>query len=310
MMVVHDGIARIGLRNPVVTMGSFDGLHLGHQRVIRCLLDTADELGGESVVITFEPHPREVLYPMEKKPGILTTLEEKIALLEQYGVEHLVVLNFTAELGRLEYADFVREILVEALKIKGLVVGYDHRFGKDRAGSFSRLQQLAARYHFHLKEQPVFEANDVNVSSTKIRNALAIGDVRQVNAFLGYHYTFSGRVVDGEKLGRSIGFPTANLHLPNDRKLLPAAGVYVVYGTVDHERYAGVLNIGIRPTVSSHGTLSLEVHLFDFDRDIYGQDVTVQLLDRLRGEQKFNDIRELTRQLEKDKVEALRRLAE
>ncbi len=309
-MKVHYGVENIEINRPVLTIGSFDGVHLGHLSVIEHLKEKARQMGGESVIISFEPHPREVLYPMEKKPGILTTLPEKISILERCGIDHLIILEFTRELSELSYAEFVELILIGRIGIKALVVGYDHRFGKDRTGNFENLQQLSRKYHFLLEQEKVFVTEHVNVSSTKIRNALAIGDIRQVNLFLGYPYSVTGEVIEGHRLGRKLGFPTANLQVDNERKLLPANGVYVVCVKVGEEVYPGMLNIGIRPTVSNDGRTSLEVHLFDFARDIYRQVLTVDFVARLRGEQKFDGVDELKEQLERDKKEAIRLLQE
>lgn len=309
-MKVHYGVENIEINRPVLTIGSFDGVHLGHLSVIEHLKEKARQMGGESVIISFEPHPREVLYPMEKKPGILTTLPEKISILERCGIDHLIILEFTRELSELSYAEFVESILIGRIGIKALVVGYDHRFGKDRTGNFENLQQLSRKYHFLLEQEKVFVTEHVNVSSTKIRNALAIGDIRQVNLFLGYPYSVTGEVIEGHRLGRKLGFPTANLQVDNERKLLPANGVYVVRVKVGEEVHPGMLNIGIRPTVSNDGRTSLEVHLFDFARDIYRQMLTVDFVARLRGEQKFDGMDELKEQLERDKKEAIRLLQE
>lgn len=304
-MEVHYGVEDINIKNPVVTIGSFDGVHLGHACVIQHLKEKAAFIGGESVIISFEPHPREVLYPLEKKPGILTTLKEKIAILEQYGVDHLIILKFTLEFSRQSYTEFVKDILVDKIKIKGLVVGYDHRFGKDRAGNYESLQDLSARYGFSLEREVVFEEDKVNVSSTKIRNALAVGDIRIVNRFLGYPYSITGKVVHGQKLGRVIGFPTANVQVSDGRKLLPALGVYAVEVLIGEQVYRGMLNIGVRPTVSREGVVSCEVHIFDFSQDVYNCLLTIKLIARLRGERKFEDINELQVQLENDMTEAL-----
>lgn len=305
-MKVHYGVEDINIKCPVVTIGSFDGVHLGHACVIKHLKEKAAHIGGESVIISFEPHPREVLYPLEKKPGILTTLEEKIVILEQYGVDHLIILKFTIEFSQQSYIDFVKKILVDKINIKGLVVGYDHRFGKDREGNFESLQALSEKYGFFLERELVFEENDVNVSSTKIRNALAVGNILIVNSFLGYPYSINGKVVNGQKLGREMGFPTANIQLPDERKLLPALGVYAVYVIVENKTYQGMLNIGVRPTVSQKGVISCEVHIFNFNRNIYGETITIKLLARLRGEQKFNDISELQKQLQNDQAGVLK----
>ncbi|MEG0795755.1 MAG: bifunctional riboflavin kinase/FAD synthetase [Odoribacter sp.] len=296
-MQIHYGAERLNIKNPVVTIGSFDGVHKGHKQVIESLKRVARHLGGESVIISFEPHPREVLYPQEKRLGILTTLEEKIGILEACGVDHLFILNFTRELADLDYADFVKNILIDQVGLKGLVVGYDHRFGKNREGSFEKLRELAEKHHFYLEQEEVYEENQINISSTKIRTALELGDISLVNEYLGYSYMLSGTVVNGDKIGRMMGFPTANIQVSDDRKLLPAVGVYAVKVNVEGKEYRGMLNIGIRPTVSTAGVIRIEVHIFDFNQNIYGQEIQIALLARIRGERKFNDTEELKKQL-------------
>lgn len=308
-MQVHYGITDIQITAPVVTMGSFDGVHKGHVQVIGNLKQVAAELGGESVIISFEPHPREVLYPLEKRPGILTTLEEKIGILKAHGVDHLIILPFTEELANLSYSDFVKRILVDRLGIKGLVVGYDHRFGKNREGSFEVLKAIAGEYRFYLEQEQAYEENEVNISSTKIRTALELGNIALVREFLGYDYPISGKVVHGDKIGRTIGFPTANLQLEDERKLLPASGVYAVRVSVDGAMYGGMLNIGVRPTVSRSGIVRLEVNIFDFHSEIYDKTISVFLLARVRGERKFNDVAELSAQLKTDKQVVLKYLS-
>lgn len=303
-MQVHNGVENLQLINPVVTIGSFDGVHKGHVQVIQALKKVAQQLGGESVIISFDPHPREVLYPLEKRPGILTTLEEKRQLLESYGVDHLVILSFTRALAELNYADFVRHILVDKIGIQGLVVGYDHRFGKGREGDFEALRSLSEKYEFYIEQEPAYEEHEINVSSTKIRTALELGNINRVQEFLGYDYPITGKVVYGEKIGRGIGFPTANLQVEDGRKLLPAMGVYAVEAKVGGESYGGMLNIGVRPTVSCAGVVRLEVHIFDFQGNIYGEEVTVYLKERIRGEQKFHNIEELRLQLLEDQKRA------
>lgn len=308
-MQVHYGITDIQITAPVVTIGSFDGVHKGHVQVIGNLKQVAAKLGGESVIISFEPHPREVLYPLEKRPGILTTLEEKIGILQAHGVDHLIILPFTEELANLSYSDFVKRILVDRLGIKGLVVGYDHRFGKNREGSFEVLKAIAGEYRFYLEQEQAYEENEVNISSTKIRTALELGNIALVREFLGYDYPISGKVVHGDKIGRTIGFPTANLQLEDERKLLPASGVYAVRVSVDGVMYGGMLNIGVRPTVSRSGIVRLEVNIFDFHSEIYDKTISVFLLARVRGERKFNDVAELCTQLETDKQVVLKYLS-
>ena len=297
-MKVHYGIGNVAAHNPVVTIGSFDGVHLGHACVIRHLRRKAAETGGESVIISFEPHPREVLYPMEKKPGILTTLDEKMEILERYGVDHLVIEPFTVEFARQSYADFVRDALVGRLRMRGLVVGYDHHFGKDREGNFESLQLLSRQYGFFLEQEQVFEEDDVNVSSTKIRNALAVGDVALVNRFLGYPYSFTGTVVAGQHLGNEIGFPTANIHLSPEKYPLKT-GVYAVTAEIGGQTYRGIANYGSRPTFGDGRTV-LEVYADGYAGDLYGQTITVYFDEFIREIRKFGSAEELSGQLKKD----------
>ncbi|MDR1414210.1 MAG: bifunctional riboflavin kinase/FAD synthetase [Odoribacteraceae bacterium] len=307
-MTIHDGIQARAFGRPVVTVGSFDGVHRGHLSVVDALVEAAAKTRGEAVVVTFDPHPREVLFPMERAPGILTTTREKAEILGARGVEHLVVLPFTTELGGLAYAEFVERVLVGTIGMKGLVVGFDHRFGRGREGDFEGLRGLAAASGFFLQRVPALVTGEGRVSSTRIRDALATGDARLVNELLGYRYALTGRVVAGERLGRRIGFPTANLQVEDGRKCLPASGAYAALATVKGVTTGGLLNVGTRPTVSRSGELSIEAHLFDFNADAYGQEMTVRLVDRLRGERRFENVEELARQLARDKEQALERL--
>lgn len=307
-MKVHYGLDNLFIHNPVVTLGSFDGVHKGHAKVLRTLREQAQRLGGETLIVSFEPHPRSVLYPQEKAPGILTTLDEKIAILDKYGVDHLLLLPFTPELAKLDYEEFVKRILVEGIHLKELVVGYDHRFGRNREGCFESLKQLAHQYSFNLMQEQVYEERHINISSTKIRNALAIGDINTVNNFLGYAYSFVGEVVIGNRIGRTIGFPTANLRPLSQQKLLPAFGVYGVEVVVDGLEYYGMLNIGTRPTVSRTGEIAIEANIFNFHEAIYGKYVTIRFLFRIRGERRFDTLEELRLQLTDDRDEIYREL--
>ena len=309
-MQIHYGTENLQIVNPVVTIGSFDGVHKGHVQVIESLKRVARNLKGETVIISFEPHPREVLYPMEKRPGILTTLEEKAAILATYGVEHLVVLQFTRSLAELEYADFVRHILVDKIGLKGLVVGYDHRFGKNREGTFEKLKELADRYHFYLEQEEVYEENQINISSTKIRNALQIGDIDRVNEFLGYTYSVSGKVVTGDKIGRSMGFPTANIQVDEPFKIIPGIGVYAVRVYLNGLRYKGMLYIGNRPTLDNGDNITLEVNILNFSGDIYNNEITVTFIQHVRGDIKFDTLDQLIGQLKKDRETVDRILTE
>ena len=309
-MQIHYGTENLQIVNPVVTIGSFDGVHKGHVQVIESLKRVARNLKGETVIISFEPHPREVLYPMEKRPGILTTLEEKAAILATYGVEHLVVLQFTRSLAELEYADFVRHILVDKIGLKGLVVGYDHRFGKNREGTFEKLKELADRYHFYLEQEEVYEENQINISSTKIRNALQIGDIDRVNEFLGYTYSVSGKVVTGDKIGRSMGFPTANIQVDEPFKIIPGIGVYAVRVYLNGLRYKGMLYIGNRPTLDNGDNITLEVNILNFSGNIYNNEITVTFIQHVRGDIKFDTLDQLIDQLKKDRETVDRILTE
>jgi riboflavin kinase/FMN adenylyltransferase len=236
------------LNCPVLTLGTFDGVHIGHQKILSRINDMAKSVNGESVLMTFHPHPRAVIFPDQRDIRMISTLDEKIALLEQHGIQHLVVQSFTRDFSMLNHDSFIREYLVKKIGVKKMVIGYDHQFGHDRKGSFAELQSLAPQLGFTVEEIPEQDINDVAVSSTRIRKALFEGRVEAAAGLLGYNYTFSGRVVKGKQLGRKLGFPTANLECPDPLKLVPANGVYAVYVIVNNVQYKGVLSIGTRPT--------------------------------------------------------------
>lgn len=303
-MKVFTDIKDCRIKRPVLTLGSFDGVHLGHLKVISRLNEIAKETGGESVILTFSPHPRQVLYPKENNIKLLNTMDEKIALLEKAGVDNIIFYPFTKEFSKLSYTEFVKDILIGQLGMKFLVVGYDHRFGSNREGDFTQLNELSKDFDFAIEKEEAFNLKDVNISSTKIRNALSIGDVELVRSFLGYDYSLTGKVVHGQKLGRKIGFPTANILIDNNDKLIPAAGVYAVNIKIDGEMFSGMLNMGMRPTVSCNGDFSIEVNIFDFNRDIYDKNIKVSFIGRIRGERKFDGVEELKTQLSKDKKAA------
>lgn len=306
-MQIHKGLDNITIQNAVVTIGSFDGVHRGHQTVLRGLLRCAERQRGESVLLTFDPHPREVLYPNETME-ILTTFEEKVSLLTQVGVEHLVVLPFTHELALLPYRDFVEQILVKKIGMKTLIVGYDHHFGKNREGDFDSLKLLGQEIGFEVFKQDVLSAHDVNISSTKIRKALHEGNMELVREFLGYDYLISGKIEHGDALGRTIGFPTANIAPDSPHKLLPADGVYGVLTEINGQTYQGMLYIGTRPSLHAEKQRRVEVHLFDFNENIYGAYVILHVLFCTRGEKTFSSIRELSAQLCQDKQEVLKKM--
>ena len=292
------------LNCPVLTLGTFDGVHIGHQKILSHINDMAKSVNGESVLMTFHPHPRAVIFPDQRDIRMISTLDEKIALLEQHGIQHLVVQSFTRDFSMLDHDSFIREYLVRKIGVKKMVIGYDHQFGHDRKGSFAELQSLAPQLGFTVEEIPEQDINDVAVSSTRIRKALFEGRVEDAAGLLGYNYTFSGRVVKGKQLGRKLGFPTANLECPDPLKLVPANGVYAVYVIVNDVQYKGVLSIGTRPTFDN-GARSVEVNIFDFDRDIYGENVKLIFKNYLRSDQKFDGVEALVAQMHRDKARSL-----
>jgi riboflavin kinase / FMN adenylyltransferase len=288
------------LENAVVTSGTFDGVHLGHQKILNRLNEVAAETAGQSVVITFYPHPRSVISPDNKTINLLSTLDEKIELLEKSGVNHLVIIPFTREFSELSSEEFIQKILIETIGTKTLVIGFDHRFGKNREGGFDYLKVNKARYGFTIEEIPRHDLENVGISSSKIRKALNEGDVPTADHFLGRNYSIAGVIVKGKQLGRTIGFPTANIQVREIAKLVPADGVYAVKVYYREEEFGGMLNIGNRPTVD--GTFkTIEVNIFDFEREIYGENLKVEFIQKIRNEQKFNGLDELKGQISKDK---------
>jgi len=303
-MRIFSNTDKFKIKNPVITIGSFDGVHMGHLKVISRLKEIAESNGGESVIFTFSPHPRQVLYPEENKVKLLNTRNEKVELLEKAGVDNMIFYPFTKEFAGLSYSDFVKDILIGQIGMRHLVVGYDHRLGSNREGSYDKLVSLSEELDFEIVREDAFNMNDVNISSTKIRNALSIGDVCLANSFLGYDYFITGEVVQGQSLGRKIGFPTANIKLYDDNKLVPASGVYAAKIFIGDKVYRGMVNMGIRPTVSHAGNFTIEANIFDFSGDIYGEKIRVSFVERLRGERRFESIDELKNQIVIDKIKA------
>jgi len=293
------------VKNPVVTTGTFDGVHLGHQKIISRLKEVAKQHNGETVLLTFYPHPRMVLFPDDNELKLLNTQQEKIELLRKYGIDHLIIYPFTKAFSRLTSVEFVRNILVNRIETKRLVIGYNHHFGRNREGSFEHLNEYGSLYGFEVEEIPARDIDNIEISSTKIRKALQIGDAKAAMAFLGHEYTLSGKVVEGKKLGKTIGYPTANVFADDKYKLIPADGVYAVKVKHKNSVYGGMLNIGNNPTVNGQFK-TIEVNIFNFDNDIYGDEVTIYFLERLRDEVKFNGLEELKAQLARDKENALR----
>jgi riboflavin kinase/FMN adenylyltransferase len=303
-MRIFKELDQVDIPLPVLTIGTFDGVHLGHQKIIDRLNHEAKLIGGESVLFTFYPHPRMVIYPETHGLKLLQTQDEKLAKLEEKGLQNIIVYPFNFDFSRLSAVEFVRDYLVNKLQVKKLVIGYDHQFGRNREGTIEFLKGIADVYEFEVIEIPAQEIDEVNVSSTKIRDALNRGDVQLASDFLGGAYTLSGIVIEGHKIGRSIGYPTANLLVEDQTKLIPSLGVYAVTCRIQDRIVSGMLNIGIRPTVSDLNKLTIEVHLFDFSCDIYGEWLEVHFISRIRDERKFNDVTELKEQLRKDEIAA------
>ena len=287
----------------VVTSGTFDGVHIGHQKILNRVIELARETDGESVVLTYWPHPRMVLKPDNHGLKLLSTFNEKAALLESAGIDHLIRIPFTEDFSRLTSEEFVRRILINSLGTRYLVIGYDHRFGKNREGGLEHLQQNQEAYGFEVEEIPRQDIDDIGVSSTKIRNALENGDIETANSYLNRSYSLTGKVVKGQQNGRNIGFPTANVHIAEDYKLIPADGAYAAWAVVNGKPHGAMMNIGVRPTVGD-GKRTVETHIFGFSENLYGEEVTLQLVAPLRPEMKFNSLEHLASQLTEDKEKA------
>jgi riboflavin kinase/FMN adenylyltransferase len=289
--------------NTVVTIGTFDGVHIGHQKIIEQVVKTAKGLGEKSVLLTFFPHPRMVLQ-QNATIELINTIDERAELLSKTGLDYLIIHPFSIEFSRLTALDFVRNVLVNQLNTSKLIIGYDHHFGKNREGNLEQLTEYSHLYDFEVEEIPAQDINDVSVSSTKIRKALSEKNIKTANKYLGYSFMLSGTVVNGKQLGGKIGFPTANLSIKEDYKLIPKTGVYIVKSKIDNCTVFGMMNIGFRPTLEgSHQTI--EVHFFDFKKDLYNQNLTVQILYFLRDEEKFESLEKLILQLKEDEKTAL-----
>lgn len=285
-----------------VTIGTFDGVHFGHQRILEKLVSDAKKAGKKSILLTFFPHPRMVLQK-DSSLELINTIEERKNLLVKTGLDYLIIHPFSKEFSRLTALAFVRDILVNQFNVSKLCIGYDHHFGKNREGNITQLQEYSKLYDFDIEEIPAQDIDDVSVSSTKIRKALAEGNVKTANTYLGYPFMLNGNVVNGKQLGGKIGFPTANIDVEEAYKLIPKTGVYIVRSTIKDEIIYGMMNIGKRPTVDGkHQTI--EVHFFDFNQDLYEQSLTVELLYFLRDEHKFDSVEHLISQLQKDEIQA------
>jgi riboflavin kinase/FMN adenylyltransferase len=285
---------------PIVTMGTFDGCHVGHQEILSQVIRHAKAQGGESVLITFYPHPRLVLFPEKNTLRLLHSLDEKIEVLDRLGLDKLLIVPFTRDFSRTPPRKFIQNILYETVKAKRIVIGYDHRFGKNRQGDIHKLREYAPIYGYEVEEISAQAIDDANVSSTKIRNALLAGDIQTANSYLGYPYELRGEVVHGEKQGRKLGYPTANLSISDPLKLIPARGIYLVKTQLSGQTHYGLMNIGTKPTMGTFD-LGVEVFLYDFSGDLYGNILQVQLLAYLRAEEKFQSVDELVAAMDRDR---------
>jgi riboflavin kinase/FMN adenylyltransferase len=306
-MIIHEGYENLNLISPVVTMGIFDGVHRGHRTLLDFVITRASNAGSESAVITFSPHPRLVL---DKNPAglfFLTTIDEKIKLLEAAGIDHLVLIEFTKEFSNISACDFLKDILVGKIKTKHLIIGYDHHFGRRGEGDLNTILECAKNLDFSVERVQGFQTNEGIISSSAIREALLSGKLDDANNWLGYPYELTGSVIEGRKLGRTIGYPTANIKPDSEHKLIPCNGVYAVEVRVDGEKYPGMLSIGTNPTVNADpDSRSIEVHILNYENNIYGNKISVIFVKRLRCEKKFDNLKQLTEQMNNDKNETLK----
>ena len=287
--------------NTIVTIGTFDGVHKGHQIIINRVNEIAKKQALESVVLTFDPHPRHVIYPDDQELRLIHTLEEKIEALSKTGVQNLVLHKFTKEFSRTESVNFIRDFLVTKLNMKYMVVGFDHHFGKNRQGTFDNLIELSDAYGFKIEKIKPQNIGEVTISSTKIRNAILEGDCKKANAYLSANFSITGKVVQGNKIGSSIGYPTANIEIENQWKILPKNGVYAVKILLKNQQYFGMLNLGNRPSISDD-SFAIEVHLFDFNATIYNEELKIEFIQRIRDEKHFLDLEKLKSQLKIDAI--------
>ncbi|SCW70918.1 bifunctional riboflavin kinase/FAD synthetase [Mucilaginibacter sp. NFR10] len=292
------------VNNAVVTIGTFDGVHLGHRKIISGIKELAESTGGETVILTFFPHPRMILHPEDESLKLITTIAEKAELMERIGVDHLIITPFSRDFSNQSAESYIRDVLVNKIGTKKIVIGYDHRFGKDRQGGFEDLQRLSPVYGFDVVEIPEQDINEVAISSTRIRNALLSGDIHLANAFLGYPFFITGKVVRGDQIGRQLGYPTANIVVEEKYKLIPCDGIFAVTVIIADQKYKGMAYIGSRPTVNGL-TRNIEVNIFDFNEEIYNQTIRMEFHHYIRGDVKFSSLEELKVQLAQDKVDVL-----
>jgi len=290
------------LNNAIVTIGTFDGVHLGHRKIISGIKELAGNTGGETVLLTFFPHPRMILHPEDESIKLINTINEKAGLLEELGIDHLIITPFSRDFSNQSAEEYIRDVLVNKIGTKKIVIGYDHRFGKDRLGGLSDLLHLSPVYGFDVVEIPEQDIDEVAISSTRIRSALLKGDIELANTCLGYPFFITGRVVRGDQIGRQLGYPTANIVIPETYKLIPSDGIFAAKVKIDGVKYGGMAYIGTRPTINGIRR-NIEVNIFDFDKEIYNQQVSMEFHNFVRGDMKFDSLDELIAQIAKDKVE-------
>ena len=303
MRIINNAIQARNIKNAVVTIGTFDGVHLGHQAIFKEMRRLADQVNGETVVVTFHPHPRQVLAIGTEKLRFICSQEEKLKKFEEFGIDNVVIIPFTKEFASTPSDEFIKDYIIERIHPAVIVVGYDHHFGKNRMGDFQMLNELGTKYGFKTVQVEAQDINEVAVSSTKIRNFLWTGNVKAANELLGYPYSVTGTVVRGNEIGRTIGFPTANLDIPNEFMMINNPGVYACRTEINGKRYNAMANTGTRPTIGDRadGDFIIEVNVFDFDGDLYGKTLKVWFIDRIRDEVKFNGLEALKNQLHQDR---------
>lgn len=287
-------------KKSILTLGTFDGVHIGHQKIIKKLVEQANSENHESVLLTFFPHPRMVL-KQDEKIQLLNTIDEKTQLIDELGINSLIIHPFDATFSELSAEDFVKKILVNQLNLAKIIIGYDHKFGKNRSADINDLILLGKKYNFEVEQISAKEIDDISISSTKIRRALIEGNIELANTYLGYNYCLTGIVIEGKKIGRTINYPTANIKIAEDYKLIPKNGVYIVSSILNNNTIFGMMNIGHNPTVEGTSD-SIEIHFFDFNEEIYAETITIHLLSRIRDEQKFNSLDDLKKQLDSDRI--------
>lgn len=309
MKVYHDIKDFRKIPNAIVTIGTFDGVHLGHQAVFKQMVDKARQIGGETVVITFFPHPRIVISPNDNRLRLITSQEDKIEHLRRSNIDNLIIINFTKEFSHTSSEDFIKDYVVRYIQPAILVIGYDHHFGSNRSGDFDTLSKLGMEFHFAVEKINEQDIEDITISSTKIRYALQQGDIKLANKLLGYSYSTSGIVTHGDSIGRTLGFPTANISIKPEYQLIEKTGVYATIAKVDGKDYPSMTYIGRRPTISNGLPTSTETYIMDFDGDLYGKEIRVTFVDRVRDEMTFDNLERLKSQIQEDKTNIIRILS-